>query len=109
MIKTDVDIRHYKTVSAYSIDNSDLTLHSGDHIHVSQYGGSAIYDSNVKVEIIKDPTGTPEVLFCTHGDSVQDVPNALVEGPITIRISLNNQSSSAETIGAYYTGELCDE
>ena len=105
MYKRDYEHRYYATVSANSTSYNDFDIASGESFMVYSIGGDAVHLQDVKVEIIRDPLGTPEILLCVHGDTVQTVPNTKISGSDKIRIKLTNDSDQSETIGGFINGE----
>lgn len=101
----DYEKRYYASVSSNDELYSDLDIASSEFLLLRNVGGNAVYSNDVKVEIVIDPTGTPEILLTTHGDTDQSMPTRKIEGPKKIRIRLVNYSSQSETIGGYISGE----
>lgn len=101
-----IEKRLYKTVSSYSSETIDYTVGSSKTLAILEMGGDAVFDRDIKVEIIWDATGTPEKIFATHGSTLQ---KSLLElsgdGTKKIRIKLTNDSSSSETIGGFWIGQ----
>lgn len=101
-----IEKRFYQDVSSLSEESDDFILPNGDRLAFTQFGGDASVDVNVRVEIIWDADGTPEILFATHNSNVQSSIRELVgDGVKVLRIKLTNDSLSSHIIGAYYLGE----
>lgn len=101
-----IEKRIYKTVSANDSESLDYVMPVDTQLHLEYMGGNSALNPSVKVEVIWDADGTPEILFCTHGCvSAQPTCRELVgDGSKVLRIKLTNDYSSAETIGAYWLG-----
>ena len=99
-----IEQRFYKLVSNNSSESINYTIEDGVTLYLKELGGNAVYNNNVKVEIIWNSN---ETLLATHGDTVQRTTKELVgDGIKTITIKLTNDSDQSETIGAYFIGEL---
>ena len=102
-----IENRYYKQVAGNDTEQSDWVIPSGKKFYMTQIGGDSCYHTDVKVEIIWDATGTPEILFSTHGDNIVPVANRefIGDGSKVIRILLTNDTEASQTIGAFYLGE----
>lgn len=97
----------YKLVSSYGSDSLDYTPANQEKIVIYEIGGSAAVSTDVKVEVIWDADGTPDVLFATHGAVTKSCRIELVGNATKkLRIKLTNDSSQSETIGAYWIGRI---
>ena len=95
-----IETRKYCAISASSTETDEYTVPNGVDIKIYELGGNGCQNNEVKVEIKFDT----EVLFVTHGDSIQ-MPEQLIRtgnGSKKLVINLVNDSSVTETIGGYY-------
>lgn len=108
MASIRTETRHYKTVSGYSSDSNDYVIENGKKLLLEIFGGCAVLSNDIKVEIIWDATGTPEILFVTHGVVPEQHTIRELEGNGTkkLRIKLINDSSQTETFGGHWIGLL---
>lgn len=98
-IQDMIETRYYKTVSAVTTDSDEYTPANGEKLLIVEVGGNAAMKDSVHVKVLFDTT----VLFCTHGDSVQEcTTNITGDGSKKLKISLVNDSLGSETIGGYY-------
>ncbi len=76
---------------------------NGEDLYVDCVGGNAAYDTDVRVEVAFGS----DIIFTTHGDSQQDIKTHYTgDGVKTLTIKLINDTSAAETVGAFYLGDL---
>jgi len=106
-IELDVDTtfekRLVKAVSSYSSEYLDYIPANGKVITFSEFGGTAPNDNNIKSEIIWDVSGTPELLFATHGPATQhSVKQITGNGTKILRLKIVNETSQTETCSVYF-------
>ena len=99
--------RLFATVAASDNETLDYTPANGEKIYITKFSGCGIHGPDVKVEVIWDADGNPEILFATHGtiDEHLDGLELVGNGSKKLRIKLTNDSASSETIGACWCGE----
>ena len=97
-----------KLVAAESSETLNYVVPDGQKIVFVSFIGSAAYKDSIKVEIIWNEEGTPELLFCTHGDITcpGDETEYVGDGVKTIKIKLTNASLQSETIMGRWEGNL---
>ena len=96
-----IDTRFYQQVAANNSATNEHVPANGKKVYIYEIGGNSCFDSDVKVEI---KFGT-DILFSTHGDSVQKVSIKLVgDGEKVLAINLVNDASISQTIGGFYNG-----
>jgi len=102
-----IEKRLYKTVAADDTEQLDYTVTNGKTLSISEFAGNAATSTDVKVEIIWDPAGTPDILLSTHNDAQPQKTTKTFSGngSKVMRVLLTNDSSTAETIGAYWIGD----
>ena len=100
--------REYHDVAATTTSNYDYLVPDGKTIYLEELGGdAAINNPNVLVKIEWDPAGTPECVMVTSGDTVQNTKKSFAgDGVKVLRIVLDNQSATTQSIGAYYLGDI---
>lgn len=96
----------YKQVAANGSETDDYTPAGGERVCLSYIGGNGCADPQAYVAVIWDPTGTPEILFATHGDASRPAERELVgDGSKKLRILLKNETATPQTIGAWYVAQ----
>ena len=97
---TYIETRKYAAVSASTTTKDEYTVPNGVTLKIYELGGNGCQSNEVKVEIKFDS----DVLFVTHGDSIQNPEDLEITGDGSKKLSINlvNDSSVTETIGGYY-------
>jgi len=95
--------RYYAAVSSSSTSSDEYTPDNGEEVAIYEIGGNSCHLNEVKVEIKWDT----EVLFVTHGDSIQKMgPDERIirtgDGSKKLVIKLTNDCETTETVGGYY-------
>ena len=95
----NISDEYYKTVSANTTDTKVVgTPDNGVSVYIYKMGGNAARSTNVQVGIMFGD----DIIWCTHGDHERTVPVHLTgDGSKQLKLILRNDSSIAETIGAY--------
>lgn len=103
-----IEGRLFTQVGSYSNETYDYTVPNGAILRLDEIGGSAGMSNELKIEVIWDALGAPEIISATHGciNNQHTLKEFTGDGSKILRIKLTNDTSSSETIGAYWIGFL---
>lgn len=106
--KGNIERRLYTSVSGSDTEQLDYVPANGAELQLREMGGDSSRSIDIKCEIIWDVGGTPEKLFCTHGDvPFQRTLRKLTgDGSKILRVLLTNDSEQTETLGAFWIGDI---
>lgn len=101
-----VQERFYTCVEANSYDDQDYTPASGSTLTIRELGGDAGQTSDTVVEVWWDKGGDNDLLFATHGDTIQQNLSVKVEGDGTkvLKIRLKNDTGTDICLGGFFYG-----
>jgi len=98
--------RYFKPVGGDDTEQFDYVVSEGKKFSLKEIVGSAVFSLDVKVELIWDAEGTPDLIFAAHGCiGAKCMEELSGDGTKVLRILLTNDSSVTETIGMSYNGE----
>ena len=101
-----IERRKYSSVAAFSSIILDYIVTNLKTLSLFQFGGNGAKSADIKVEIIWDALGTPDILFSTHDAQTEYTLEKLIgDGVKVLRIKLTNDSAQSETMGAYWIGK----
>lgn len=97
------DGRLFLDVAALSEEVADTVIPNGETWEVRRFQGIAAYLDDTAACLIWDPSGSNDLLGCTHGDTVLDFAFSCVgDGVKVLRISLQNDTNTARVLGAQW-------
>jgi hypothetical protein len=100
---SEISHRLYKDVAGLSEEVLDVVVPTGKTWEVFHFTGSAAYLDDTVACLVWDPTGTPEIIDCTHGDKdTRSVFEVTGDGTKVLRISLQNDTNTARVMGAQF-------
>lgn len=103
MAITQIHKRIYKQVDDNSSENLDYVPAAGETLHMLSGSGHAGTSPDTVSCLIWDPGGAQEeIIFCTHGDTSENLEGLSYEGDGTriMRIRLTNDQQVADLLGA---------
>lgn len=99
--------KYYKTVSTLNTDTDDYIITNGSKLSLIQLGGNSVFTSDVYIQVVWDPDGSPEILYSTYGSNVRNTIIELTgDGSKKLQIKLVNNSLTSHVMGGFYLGEL---
>ncbi len=97
---------YYKSVASLGLETDTYSIPSGKKLRIMQIGGNAGSSPDTLVCIMYDQGGAnEEIIFSTHGDGNPPIDRTL-DGDTTLKIILDNDTASAESMGGYWNGQL---
>lgn len=98
----------FAPVAAYSSETFDVVVPDGETWAIERFVGSAAYSPDTSAALVWDRTGTPSLVYATHGDGVFDGSDWEITGNGTkvLSIVLTNETAAEQEIGGEWIARV---